>query len=66
MITELDVHRTAKLLIDQHGEAAAVLTASDKAEKLWREGDAEGASTWERVARAIAALSGTQTEGPIH
>ncbi len=66
MITELDVHRTAKLLIDQHGASAAVLTASDKAEKLWRQGDAEGASTWERVARAVAALSGTQSEGPIH
>ncbi len=66
MITELDVHRTAKLLIDQHGEAAAILTASDKAEKLWREGDAEGAATWERVARAVAAVSGIQTEGPIN
>ena len=66
MITELDVHRTAKLLIDKHGEAAAVLTASEQAEKLWRQGDAEGAATWERVAGAIAAVSGTQTEGPIH
>ncbi len=66
MITELDVHSTAKLLIDQHGEAAAVLTASDKAEKLWRQGDAEGASTWERVARAIAAMTTTETDGPVH
>jgi hypothetical protein len=65
MITELDVHRTAKLLIDQHGASNAVLTASDRAEKLWRQGDAEGSATWKRVARAIAAVSGTQTEGPI-
>ena len=65
MITELDVHRTAKLLADQHGESA-VLVASEKAEKLWRQGDTEGASTWERVARAIAAVVGVQTEGPIN
>ncbi len=65
MITELDVHRTAKLLADQHG-AGAVLIASENAEKLWREGDAAGAATWERVARAIAAVTGTQTEGPIN
>ena len=66
VISEIDVRRTVKLLIDWHGEAAAILTATDKAEKPWRQGDAEGASTWERVARAIAAVSGTQTEGPIH
>jgi len=39
MITEID-DRTAKHLIDQHSEATAVLTASENAEKLWRQGDA--------------------------
>ncbi len=66
MIPELDIHRTAKLLIDQHGEAAAVLTASEKAEKLWRQGDVEGAATWERVARAVAAMTATETDRPVH
>ena len=64
MILEIDIHRTAKLLSDQHGESA-VFVATEKAEKHWRQGDNEGASTWERVARAIAAVNDTQTEGPI-
>jgi len=64
MITELDVHRTAKLLADKHGDGA-VLVASENAEKLWRQGDAAGGATLERVARAKAAVTDKQTEGPI-
>ena len=65
MISELDVHRTAKLLVDQHGDTA-ILNASERAEQLWRQGDADGAATWERVARAVAALMQTEAEGPIN
>jgi hypothetical protein len=64
MITELDVHRTARQLVEKHGDNAMFM-ATEEAEKLRRQGDAANAAQWERIARAVAAAKGTQTEGPI-
>ena len=41
--TDLDIYRSAKLLIDQHGEAAAI-EAAMKADAMLDEGDLDGAA----------------------
>ena len=45
MTSDLDIYRAAKLLIDQHGEKAA-MTAADRADLLFENGDLEGLLTF--------------------
>jgi hypothetical protein len=45
MTSDLDIYRAAKLLIDQHGDEAA-LCAAGRADLLLEEGDTAGAATW--------------------
>jgi hypothetical protein len=52
---DLDIYRAAKLLIDRHGDEAA-LYAVRRADLLLEEGDTEGATTWRAFARAIEEL----------
>jgi hypothetical protein len=64
MTPEEDIHRTAKRLIREHGEAAK-LCATERGERLLEAGDAKGALVWCRIAVAITELqSGRQRLGP--
>ena len=54
MTTDLDIYRSAKLLIDQHGESAA-LEAAFKSDAMLDRGDLDGAAIWRRI--VAAALS---------
>ncbi len=45
MIPDFDIHRSAKLLIDQHGDEAA-RHAATQADKLADAGDREGRRVW--------------------
>ncbi|NMM46561.1 hypothetical protein HH303_18870 [Rhodospirillaceae bacterium KN72] len=58
-----DIYRTAKLLIDQHGENASVEAALN-ADRLLDGGDFEGAAVWRRIVKAIADLQAET--GTIH
>jgi hypothetical protein len=51
----LDIYRAAKLVIDRHGEDAA-LYATARTAVLAGEGDAEGAAIWRRIAVAVGEL----------
>ena len=55
MPSELDIYRSAKLLIDQHGEDAPIHAAM-QADKCLAAGDLDGKATWMRVIEAIKEL----------
>ena len=61
--SNLDIYRAAKLLIDQHGDEAAVHAAM-RGDELLAAGDMEGKATWVRILTAIDVLR--SKEGPLH
>ncbi len=67
MTSDLDIYRSAKLLIDQHGEDAATFAAM-QANKRAEAGDREGRRVWLRVVRAIEELQRTRPrrDEPTH
>jgi hypothetical protein len=50
--SDLDITRTAHLLIQQHGDNATT-KAREMVEKMRRRGDADGADVWLRIIVAI-------------
>ncbi len=68
MPSEIDIYRSAKLLIDQHGEDAAIFAAM-QADKCLEGGDLDGNAVWMGVIRAIKELLNQQPPGsgiPLH
>ena len=58
-----DIFRSAKLLIDRHGDNA-VIEAAMRADKMLDAGDLDGLATWNRILRAIEELrAGKRPEG---
>ena len=55
MTSDLDVYRSAKLLVDQHG-GGAPLRAAVSAERCRKAGDGEGAAVWLRILKAAEEL----------
>ena len=55
MTDDKDIYRSAKLLIDRHGDDA-VIEAAMMADKMLEAGDMEGQATWNRILRAIEEL----------
>ncbi len=55
MIPDLDIYRTANLLIQQHGEDAPI-HAAVQADALLDAGDLGGVATWRRILRAVEEL----------
>lgn len=65
MTSELDIWRSAKLLVDRHG-ADAPITAAPRADELLAAGDTEGRSVWLRIFEAVKELLGTNSPGQVH
>ncbi len=65
MTSELDIWRSAKLLVDQHGGDAAI-RAAQRADELLAAGDIEGRATWLRILAAVKELISTKLPGPVH
>ncbi len=59
MTSDLDIYRSAKLLIDQHGEDASTF-ATMQADKRAGAGDVEGRAVWLRVLKGIEELQRTR------
>ena len=57
-IDDIDIYRFAKLLIDKHGNEAAI-TATKRATELLDAGDVDGYAVWKRVQQAIEQLEST-------
>ena len=55
MTSDLDIYRSAKLLIDQHGDDASI-HAAQEADACWERGDLDGKAVWMRVIGAIKEL----------
>jgi hypothetical protein len=53
--SDLDITRTAHLLIQQHGDEATAM-ARQKVDEMRRRGDADGADVWLRIIVAIGTL----------
>ena len=62
---EIDIWRTAKLLIDSHGDGAW-LQAAQRADKALEDGKPEIAGVWKRVLQAVERLQDTTPHGTIH
>ena len=52
MTTELDIYRTANVLIREHGEDAA-LEAAQRADAMLETGSLDGQRVWKRVLAAV-------------
>ncbi len=58
MIPDLDIYRSANLLVKQHGEDAPIHAAM-RADAMLDKGDLGGYAAWKRIVRAIEELQGT-------
>ncbi len=52
MIGDLDIYRTAKLLVDKHSVEAPIHAAM-KADAMIDKGDLDGRAVWQRIAEAV-------------
>ncbi len=59
MVSDKDVYRSAKLLVDQHGDGAP-LRAAVSAERCRKVGNGEGATVWLRIMKAVEKLFAEQ------
>ncbi len=55
VLSDLDILRSARLLIDQHGEDAG-LEAAMLADAMLQKGAMAGAATWRRIVKAVEEL----------
>jgi hypothetical protein len=63
--SQLDIYRTASLLLKQYGDEALSI-ATKRANALADQDDIEGAAVWLSVIRAIKELKSITPEGPTH
>ncbi|PCJ61087.1 MAG: hypothetical protein COA65_02395 [Rhodospirillaceae bacterium] len=59
MVDDIDIYRSANLLIKQHGEEAVIFAAM-QADKCLEVADMDGKNTWVRVIAALEALQGKE------
>ncbi len=63
MTSDLEIYRSAKLLIDRHGDDA-VIYAAMRGDQMLEQGDLDGLAIWNRILRAIEELrAGKRPEG---
>ncbi len=61
MIPDLDIYRSANLLVKRHGQDAPI-EAAMRADELLEAGDLDGGTVWKRILRAVGELRGTEPE----
>ena len=61
VIPDLDIYRTANLLIQQNGQDAPVHAAM-RADAMLEKGDLDGCAVWKRVVRAVGELQRAEPE----
>ena len=55
MTSDLDIYRTANILIREHGEDAPIQAAMS-ADAMLEQGDLEGCAAWKRILKAVGEL----------
>lgn len=63
MPTEIDIYRSAHLLIKQYGDDAPIQAAM-RADELLERGDIEGRAVWLRILKAVEELQATGSPDP--
>ncbi|MFZ0695181.1 MAG: hypothetical protein WAN51_13735 [Alphaproteobacteria bacterium] len=58
MLSDIDIYRSAYVLIEQHGADASVQAAM-KADKFFSNGDLQADVIWQRIVRAVEHLMST-------
>ena len=61
MVADIDIWRSAKILLNNHGDDAPV-----GAVEMVNRGDAEGLAVWKRIMAAIDELLDTRPSGQAH
>ena len=61
MILDLDIYRSAQVLVNRHGQDA-LIQAAMRADAMLEKGDLNGYAVWKRVLRAVGEL---QRVGPV-
>ena len=64
-MTDLDIYRSAKVLVDQHGDEAPIHAAM-RADELLDIANLDGAAVWRRVLKAIKEILRTEPTGQLH
>ncbi len=59
LIPNLDIYRSANLIVKHHGQDAPIHAAM-KADAMLEKGDLDGVATWRRILRAVEELQGTE------
>jgi len=59
MTSDLDIYRSANLLVKQHGEDAPIHAAM-RADAMLEVGDVGGYAVWRRILRAMEELQGVE------
>ena len=58
MLTNLDIYRSANVLVKRHGQDAPIESAM-RADAMIEKGDLAGYAVWKRILRAVGELQGT-------
>ncbi len=58
MIPDLDIYRSAQVLVKRHGQDAPIHAAM-RADELLEAGDLDGYAAWKRILQAVEELQGT-------
>ncbi len=61
MISDLDVYRSAQLIVEQHGDGAPI-EAAMKADAMLEKGDLDGQAAWLRILGAVKELLQAQPD----
>ncbi len=59
MIPDLDIYRSAQVLVRHHDEDAPIHAAM-RADAMLEKGDLDGCAVWERILRAVEELLSTE------
>ncbi len=57
MVPNLDIYRSANVLVKQHGQDAPIHAAM-RADAMLDKGDLDGYAVWKRILRAVEELQG--------
>ncbi len=59
MVSDLDIYRSANVLISQHGEDAPI-EAAMRADAMLESGDLDGYAVWRRIVKAVEEIHRTE------
>ncbi len=65
MIPDLDIYRSANLLVKQHGEEAPIHAAM-RADAMLEAGDVDAYAVWKRILRAVEELQEVEPGTRVH